>query len=322
MKPPISKGGGGTLPGYCKSDAALNDSGGAPDDLHLEPLGGAAGDEGSGGACGDDEASCAWDAPFVRFEPLAELNTDTDEYASQLFDEERKIYFISRRGARSAPALWTASRSDRFQRFGPPSTIPVLEPLGASGFSLSPDEHTIYLQSHLDMYRASRDTLDAPFGPAERLLWPPGFQEVDATQETESGSFYVSALTDSAAGIFQLTGLGASAKSSLVWRASDAGAGSPTLSRDELTLYFGSSRSFVNECGTRLIGAIWVATRASATEPFANAGLVASLATHHDASPSWLSRDGCRLYFTRPTRNGDENLYVAEKAKPGCDLPR
>jgi Tol biopolymer transport system component len=97
--------------------------------------------------------------------------------------------------------------------------------------------------------------------------------------------------------------------------------GYPVVSADERTMYFGTAR--INQGYSTQI---WVAQRASSTSSFRAPTLVTELAaagTYHDY-PSWLSPDGCRLYFTSsrvgshgaPRTNSHDDtkdLWVAER---------
>jgi hypothetical protein len=60
---------------------------------------------------------------------------------------------------------------------------------------------------------------------------------------------------------------------------------------------------------------IWVASRKSDVEPFAFHTNVTELNTEAQEWPTWVSPDGCRLYFSRrPGERGDNyDLYVAER---------
>ncbi|HEY1954634.1 MAG TPA: hypothetical protein VGH28_03465 [Polyangiaceae bacterium] len=86
----------------------------------------------------------------------------------------------------------------------------------------------------------------------------------------------------------------------------------PVVTDDELVLYF--SRYLPPSFNA---GAIWFATRANTSVPFANAHPVAELASPLDAYPNWISPDGCRLYFTREVATADggsqPDIFVASK---------
>ena len=62
---------------------------------------------------------------------------------------------------------------------------------------------------------------------------------------------------------------------------------------------------------------IWVARRTSMNDRFGDPATVGELDTSNDEVPSFLSADGCRLYFgsTRPGGLGDSDMYVAAKPK-------
>ncbi|MCL2776559.1 MAG: hypothetical protein FWD73_01045 [Polyangiaceae bacterium] len=85
----------------------------------------------------------------------------------------------------------------------------------------------------------------------------------------------------------------------------------PVLSRDGLTLYFGSDRSSAMR--------IYYTERAEPTASFNNIPqpVNTNLAADNEtwALPGWLSDDGCRLYFEsiRNGTNGTRDLFVATK---------
>lgn len=85
----------------------------------------------------------------------------------------------------------------------------------------------------------------------------------------------------------------------------------PVVSPDELTLFFGSSRT---------TGAgdfdIYVATRATTADGFGQPVALTSLNTAGFDVPSWISADGCDLYFTRsPPITQNNNLFVVTRGR-------
>ena len=86
----------------------------------------------------------------------------------------------------------------------------------------------------------------------------------------------------------------------------------PVVSPDELTLYFTSYRQ-----GGAGSSDIWVATRASTGDPFGTATNVAELNTAMAEWPTWISNDGCRLYFggDRAGGIGGHDLWVATRPR-------
>jgi Tol biopolymer transport system component len=94
----------------------------------------------------------------------------------------------------------------------------------------------------------------------------------------------------------------------------------PVASSDELTLYFTVKNGATDETAQQ---DIWRATRASKDEPFANPREVSEVNTGAHEAPSFVSEDGCRLYFDRVVgspfgwNTGPENAYVAERRGGG-----
>lgn len=83
----------------------------------------------------------------------------------------------------------------------------------------------------------------------------------------------------------------------------------PIVSEDERTIYWSRIASGAYD--------IFVATRMSTDEPFSNVRPVGELNTNGGLEfPSWLSPDGCRLYYTFMQPDGNESdIFVASKPK-------
>jgi hypothetical protein len=76
----------------------------------------------------------------------------------------------------------------------------------------------------------------------------------------------------------------------------------PLVTSDELTLYFAEGPNYSE---------IYMSTRASKTEPFAEREPVPELVAGY--APSWLSADGCRLYFDQNVSSDDLDIVMAER---------
>ncbi len=88
----------------------------------------------------------------------------------------------------------------------------------------------------------------------------------------------------------------------------------PVITADELTLYWASVR------GAVATSDIYEATRTDAKSPFSGVRRVGSLsAPARDERPTFVSADGCRLYYsssTRPIKAGSvSDIFVATKPK-------
>ena len=81
----------------------------------------------------------------------------------------------------------------------------------------------------------------------------------------------------------------------------------PVLTPDDQTLFFASNRPG-GEGGYD----IYVSVRFDASDPFGAPTPVSELNTEDDETPSWVSADGCRLYFTRSS-DGVSRIYRTER---------
>jgi Tol biopolymer transport system component len=88
----------------------------------------------------------------------------------------------------------------------------------------------------------------------------------------------------------------------------------PVVTPDELTIYFESDRP-----GGSGDFDIWVVSRSSTSEPFSQPTPLTSLNTASADIPSWVSADGCRLYFDRSSQFwADNRILVAERVRDGA----
>ena len=78
----------------------------------------------------------------------------------------------------------------------------------------------------------------------------------------------------------------------------------PVVTPNQLTMYFGSP-------STRADLDIWITERKALTDPFGAPVLVDAASTQGEDFPSWISPDGCRLYFDAGITKRD--LFVAER---------
>jgi hypothetical protein len=221
--------------------------------------------------------------------------------------------------------------------FGDPIPIEELNSPGIeTGARLTPDELTIVFERNNEIFMAERTSTDEPFGDAEQLgldrfgsagapwISDDGLLlllEVDASDlyvsrradlaarfvsadlfsadhsdpfviggangrlyADESDDLVVAPLVDWEPGTFEPLGLSGTR---------------PVPTRDELTLYFARSLTIV------------VSTRASTSDAFGSPEAV-GVDVSGNGAPSWISPDGCRLYFD-PWFDDLADLYVAER---------
>jgi hypothetical protein len=80
----------------------------------------------------------------------------------------------------------------------------------------------------------------------------------------------------------------------------------PVVTPDDLTIYFASSRS-------NGVQGIWMSSRPSVSDPFSAPRSVAEL-NGPSEQPTFVTRDGCVLYFAVKDAMGTTSQYYAEKA--------
>src|SRR5438045_3369015 len=169
---------GSTAEGASSSDG---DSSASPPDADA-----AKSDSKDGGVDSDASASCDLNTPFGDPQPVAELNTESDEGYARLSPDGLTIYFVQQ-AADAGPFMYRrvyAVRSDPNAIFGAPMLVP-----GSGGdfygrenasFSVTADGLNLYFapypvagQCNGDGIRVqSRPTTDAPFGIPRVLPLP------------------------------------------------------------------------------------------------------------------------------------------------------
>jgi len=221
--------------------------------------------------------------------------------------------------------LFVATRDTRRGTFGEGEPLAFNDAAWDFSPTLPGDGGILYLESNRSgswkIYQSEWDPQAAAFGP---IAIAAGLSNVETTYN--DGGPYVTA--DGAAIYFHTTRLGrqvlAVARRSgssfgpvLLLDPGELGiGGTPIVSSDELSLYFAV------EVGTEAAGRhidIWSATRSSTSLAFADFREVTGVNTPANEVPSFISEDGCRLYFDRNTGSpfgwgrSDDAAYVAER---------
>lgn len=226
-----------------------------------------------------------------------------------LTSDETQIVFAS------TTHLELATRADPNAPFGAPVALASLNVgFAETAPSFGADEKTLYYaedatgsgSSHLrGATRASpSDTSFTPLAP---------FAAIDAIENSQydpafaGTSLYFGAVTGLIGGhLYRASASdGFASPAELAELASAGGETSPAPTRDDRALYY-----------AKFVGAtnfdIWVATRDAATGAYTQMRPVSEVSSSGDDQPSWVSPDGCRLYFTS-NRDGAYALYVASQ---------
>lgn len=257
---------------------------------------------------------CDLDAPFADVRPLVEINTSANEHGAHLTADELTMFFARNQ------QLFRSTRASRKDVFAPPERLvfdaddggvllagdfdPVLEPDGVTLYFSS--TRAGYVDSDIWRARANEGT----FGGLEPV---PGL----ATRSEESHPYptrtgmWLAVRAEGARKIWYAPrttdGFRPPAP---VQELSDLAEASPVLTPDELRIYFGRIR----ELGEVRI---FTARRTNVAVPFETPVPVTELDGPGVRSPSWVSPDGCRLYFQRSFVEGgtDLDVFVAEKPR-------
>jgi hypothetical protein len=238
---------------------------------------------------------------------------------------DERVGYYAMPTATSAYDLLVATRDPRSGAFGEGDSLAFNDAAWDFSPTLPGDGAIVYLESNRGgpwkLYQSEWDPEAEAFGP---LTFPPGLSS--ATQTYSDGSPYV---VPSGEAIYFHTNRQGRQLLAVARRSGadfgpvvliDAGEvvtpGTPVVSPDELTLYFAV------EAGTEADGRhidIWSASRSSTSQPFADFREVTGVNTSANEVPSFISEDGCRLYFDRNTGfpfgwgRPDDAAYMAER---------
>ena len=262
---------------------------------------------------------CNPSAPFQTPVPLTALNTPGFEATPRLSPDELTVFFerLVMGDASSNSQIFMATRASSTGTFSPPS--PVTE-LNAAGYNqedptLSPNALRVFFVSDrpgslglYDIWQADRDAATAPF--TDIGLTP----NVSSTQDDRQtyyvpGALYFTSTRGTNYHIYRAAELsgGFASPLQIIELASAGNDYLPTVTPDELRIYFASNR-LDGGAGYQ----IWTSVRTSTSQPWPTPTLVSELASFGNSDPSWISADGCHLYLSSD-QSGNEDMYFATK---------
>lgn len=289
------------------------------------------------GVDGDAEAGfeagpsgpCDPDKPFGSLTPLGNVNTFDDEGSPHLSADERTLYFDAKRNG--AYGVYFTTRGKIGDPFGDLEPIPSVDnSINVAGFldvgpNVTDDGRTLFFArqggvTDSDLWTAVRATPNDAFGTASAIasLDTNGFEaepyvrgdgsEIWYARQPGSAPDLALARLVGSAYVMDTTGVLDAVNDPTYFD------GYPVISKDGLTLYFGSERP----SGNPSFGAldIWVATRKTTSAAFGTPHVLDSPANSTDRDyPGFVSDDGCRLYFSsvRAGGRGGQDLYVVTR---------
>lgn len=261
---------------------------------------------------GGDAASPACDVakPFAAAVEVPGLHDAAfDDVHATLTDDERTVYFASNRIDRStAMHIYTATRASRDRGFDMPMLLgATFSDQGESHPSISPDGNTIYFDSFrvtagtVHIFTATRSNAGVEF-PTPSMI--KGDFVISPAITDDGNALYVSNLANGRLSRMPRTG-STFGDMETVAVPSNLSITAP-VTRDELTMYL----SIGDATGHEIV----VSQRSSTSAAWSMPMTVTELKTGASlAEPSWISRDGCRLYLTYAEPNGRSIIYMASR---------
>jgi hypothetical protein len=283
-----------------------------------------AGDASAGADAGDGADAAVLDAAVrcsaqtlfsapVKVESLA---TAADEEGISLMPDELTAYISRSIDGGYDGDIFVTTRATRSDPFGAVLPLALDTTDDEANPAVSADGLTLFFHGHratgYQIFVASRASLSAPFGDVAQVAALGAAEDVDPSV-TEHAVYFATVQSGNDFDLARAprSGTAVLAPQILTEVSSTSNDVGPVATADELTLYFASERPGG-------IGGydVYVAERATATDPFGTPRLVQELnSTAYDV-PRWLSPDGCTLYLmsSRSGTSGKNDIYVARRA--------
>src|SRR5450631_1116633 len=295
--------------------------------------GGAAGSSGAAGAgggfagAGGAAGACDLSKPFGTAVLAPGINSSFNEYAIWINRDGLSAIVASDRTDLGGPGkfdLYGTTRASTSAAFGLPTLLPNVNTADTETKPVvSPDGLQLYFSSDrpgagtgYDIYVATRLSLVASFGVPSLVTSVSSTAGDLLGSLTADGQYLYFDRPASGTGrdIYVKNLRTADPPVSVDALNSKYDEGHAVLSDDQLTVYFASTRVGLSTSGGSADANILVAHRSTVTDMFGDPALVSELNTSNADIPSYLSPDGCTLYFDSD-RSGSQDLWVATKPK-------
>jgi hypothetical protein len=275
----------------------------------------------AGADAGEAGSVCDFSMPFGSPVLLGGLQSNATEGGLRLLPDELTGFFWSSRiGGPGATNLYVATRPAADVAFGGVKLLNhvnvalslTIDPtVTANGLTLVYRVRTGRNDAGIDdLYSAARPDIASDFASGTLLSGLNSSNTVQPFVLSDGSELYFSSNRSGTFAIYRAVrgsaGFGAPTEVSELNETGE-NEGDPVLSFDDLTILFSSTKA-----GGLGGEDIWVAQRPNKASAFAapvNLGAVNSARTD---APTWLSRDGCRLYLSSD-RDGAIHLYLATR---------
>lgn len=281
-------------------------------------------------ACGSDAVTpdampdaaprCDPSAPFTAPVPVGGLNTMLDDVTARLSPDELTVVF-ARRLSTNVYDLYTATRGAREEPFATPELLSTVNSINNDVWpTLSPDGLVLYFDSDrgtgvYHVYVSKRTATAERFGPAVPAA---GLMDRETHPMLANGqALYFTSPTAVRTGVglddlwrveLDATGAPKTPTSVLGGVNSTDSEITAAVTEDELRIFF--RRTTAGEAD------VYMAARSTAQDGFGAAAAVPVVAVVGISEvPTWISPDGCSLYFYSPAPNGagGQDIYVTRR---------
>ena len=253
--------------------------------------------------------------------PLTSLNTIADDERADLSPDELTIYFSSTRsGGLGGFDIYKATRASTTTPFGNITPVPGMNTTGDErGPRVTPDGLSLFAYSRPSstspqhVMLATRSGTTLPFGGLQVIPKVDGTtDDVDPYILQNGNVLYFTSNRAGNYGLYRSSKIGGAFSPPTLVSGVDLDTGSlensPVVTPDELTLFFSSDRS-----GGAGGLDIYMTTRSTTADGFGEPVALTDLNTASIDTPTWISPDGCALYFSRAETGLGFQLYVATR---------
>jgi Tol biopolymer transport system component len=268
----------------------------------------------------DANAACNPNKPFGTPREVGGLATPNHEGAARLSPDELTAYFHAVRDAGTTD-LYVATRTSPSASFTGEARVDAVSSAFSDNHpSISDDGRLLvfgrFSSGTWSIFYAQRANTAAAFAAPVEAPILSGDPGSELQPYLTPGALYYTAYPPDAGERPKIrrAALPVGTKAALAELDSSDSECNPTVTPDELTIYFCSNRP---AAGAKGQFDIYVATRATKNEPFTGIKPVEELNTTASEYPDWVSPDGCRLYFTsdRVRGDGSGDVFVAERGR-------